>query len=149
MYLSLTKISLMSFLKNKAHAKKVGHTSEFLFWHLLMNLKNNYLFKKLMKQTNKKYKFNIYNVQFIKTPGDIFILQLCTINLDEISYSSWVIECNGLRLVILYHFSLLSPLLPLLTVWKINFFLKNEKTLGDAIILHMLTKNHNHMMYGS
>ena len=27
-------------VKNHTHVKKVGHTLEFLFWHLLMNLKN-------------------------------------------------------------------------------------------------------------
>ena len=32
-------------------------------WHLLMNLKNNYSLKKLLKWANKKYKnFNIYNI---------------------------------------------------------------------------------------
>ena len=32
-------------------------------WHLLMNLKNNYLLKKLLKWSNKKCKnFNIYNI---------------------------------------------------------------------------------------
>ena len=36
-------------------------------WHLLMNLKNNYLLKKLLKWVNKKCKnFNIYNVVFLK-----------------------------------------------------------------------------------
>ena len=36
-------------------------------WHLLMNLKNNYLFKKLLKWANKKCKnFNIYNVVFFE-----------------------------------------------------------------------------------
>ena len=35
------------------------------FWHLLMNLKNNYLLKKLLKWVNKKCKnFNIYNIVF-------------------------------------------------------------------------------------
>ena len=36
-------------------------------WHLLMNLKNNYLLKKLLKWANKKYKnFNICNVVFFQ-----------------------------------------------------------------------------------
>ena len=35
-------------------------------WHLLMNLKNNYLSKNLLKWANKKCKnFNIYNVAFL------------------------------------------------------------------------------------
>ena len=36
-------------------------------WHLLMNLKNNYLLKNLLKWANKKCKnFNIYNVVFFE-----------------------------------------------------------------------------------
>ena len=36
-------------------------------WHLLMNLKTNYLLKKPLKWANKKCKnFNIYNVVFFK-----------------------------------------------------------------------------------
>ena len=62
-------------------------------WHLLINLKNNYLLKKLLKWANKKYKnFNICNVVFFqkksKTRGDIIILHLCTKNLDDMIYSS-------------------------------------------------------------
>ena len=37
------------------------------FWHLLMNLKNKKLFKKLLKWANKRQNnFNIYNVVFKK-----------------------------------------------------------------------------------
>ena len=36
-------------------------------WDLLINLKNNYLLKKLLKWANRKCKdFSIYNVAFIK-----------------------------------------------------------------------------------
>ena len=36
-------------------------------WHLLMNLKNNYYLKRLLKWANKKYKnFNICIVLFLK-----------------------------------------------------------------------------------
>ena len=77
--------------------KKVGHFSEFIsVWHLLMNLKNNHLLKKLLKWVNKKCKnFSIYNVVVVvvfskkrKTPGDIVILNLRTQNLDDMIYSS-------------------------------------------------------------
>ena len=45
--------------------KRVGHYSELLFWHLPMNLKHKYLFKKLFKWANKKQNnFNIYNAEF-------------------------------------------------------------------------------------
>ena len=48
--------------KSHTHVKKVGHTS---VWNLLINLKNNYLLKKLLKWANKKCKnFNIQNVLF-------------------------------------------------------------------------------------
>ena len=37
------------------------------FWDLLMNLKNNYLLKKLLDWTNKKQNnFNIYNIASFK-----------------------------------------------------------------------------------
>ena len=39
-------------IKNDTHVKKVGNTSEFLFWNLLMNLKNK-LLKKLVKWAHK------------------------------------------------------------------------------------------------
>ena len=82
--------------KNHTHVKKPGHTSESV-WYLLINLKDNYLFIKTVEVTYKKCKnFNIYNVVFLfkklklKTPGDIIILHLCTKNLDDMIYSSWV-----------------------------------------------------------
>ena len=51
-------------VKNHAHVKKVGQTSGFVC-HLRINLKNNYLLKKLLKETNKICNnFNIYNFVF-------------------------------------------------------------------------------------
>ena len=47
-------------------------------------------------------------------------------------------------MVILGHFLPFYPLRP-----QKSRFLKMEKFAGDIIILHMYTKNHNHMMYGS
>ena len=44
--------SVRSEIKNHTHVKKVVHTSEFIFWNLLTNLKNK-LLKKLLKWTNK------------------------------------------------------------------------------------------------
>ena len=47
-----------------------------------------------------------------KTPGGVIILQLCTKNLNMI-YSSWDIECDRLKLVIMGHyFPSLHPLPP-------------------------------------
>ena len=65
-------------------------------------------------------------------------------NLDDMIYSSWDMEQNIPKLVILGHF---LPLYPLKTT-KIKI-LKNQKFAGDIIILSMCTKNHNHIMYGS
>ena len=74
---------------------KVGHTSEFRLWYLLMNFeKQLFINKKLLKWVNQKHKnFNIYNVVFKKKkkrkpPGDIIILHLCTKNLDDMIYCS-------------------------------------------------------------
>ena len=58
-------------------------------------------------------------------------------------YSSWDIECDGLKVVILCHF---SPL-PSKNLKKHNFE-KMKKISGD-IILHVCTKNYNHMMFRS
>ena len=96
--------------KNLTHAKKVGHTSEFLFgiywciWH----------FFKRNKKNTCRYPYW---------------------NLDMI-YSSWDIEQNTLKLVILGHF------LPLYTPKKPpkSKFWKIKKFVGDIIILQMCTK---------
>ena len=55
-------------ITQKSHkCKKGGAHLRISFWHLLMNLKNNYLLKKLLKWANKKCKnFNVYNVVFFK-----------------------------------------------------------------------------------
>ena len=96
-----------------------------------MNLKNNYLLKILLKWANKKCKnFNISNVRFFflkkrKTPGDIIILHLCTKDLDDIIYSSWDIECDRLKLVILGHFFSFYP--PLVKTQKIKILKKWKK----------------------
>ena len=53
-----------------------------------------------------------------ETPGDIIILHLCTKNLDMI-YSSWDIERDGQKLVILGHFlHFFSPKIPLKKILK-------------------------------
>ena len=44
-----------------------------------------------------------------KTPGDIIILHLCTKNLDDMIYSSWNIESDWLKLVIMGHFLSFYP----------------------------------------
>ena len=47
-------------------------------------------------------------------------------------------------------FTLLPHTPPLfLKTWKIRILIKQKTIAGDIIILHMCTKNHNHMRYGS
>ena len=60
-------------------------------------------------------------------------------------YSSWGIEENKLKLVILGHF---LPFIRLKNP-KNQTFEKMKTFARDIIILHMCTKNHNHMTYGS
>ena len=48
--------------------------------------------------------FNLKKKKKKKTPGDVIILQLCTKNLDDMTYSSWDTERDILKLVILGHF---------------------------------------------
>ena len=60
-------------------------------------------------------------------------------------YNSCDIEPNILKLVILGHF---LPFYPLKKPQK-SKFRKVKKFAGDIIILHMFSKNHNHMIYGS
>ena len=111
-------------------------------WDLLINLKNNYLLKKLLKWANRKCKdFSIYNVAFIKkqqkkTIGDIMILHLCTKHLDDMIYTVL------LKLVIMGRF---LPFYSPPKTLKYQNFEKMKRTAGDIIILHTCTKNHNHI----
>ena len=81
-----------------------------------MNLKNNYLLKKLLKWANKKY-FNIFNIYkvvlFLKDKEknqDIILFYTCVPNILLIMiYSSWDIEFDRLKLVIM---GLLLPFYP-------------------------------------
>ena len=60
-------------------------------------------------------------------------------------YSFWDIEQNILKLVILGHF---LPFYHPKKTLKSKFW-KMKKFAGDIVIVHMCTKNHNNMMYGS
>ena len=53
--------------------------------------------------------------------------------------------CDRQVFVILDHFLPFTPLI----IWKIKILKKWKKTLGDIIILHKCTKNHDHMLYCS
>ena len=91
--------------------------------------------KKLLKQANQKQNnFNICNVWFkkrIKKNNCKYHYQ----NLDDMIYSSWDIEQKRLKKTALKKI-------------KNQNFEKIKKTVGDIIILHTCTKNHDHMMHG-
>ena len=77
----------------KSHTWEEGGAQlKISFWHLLMNLKNKYLFKKMLKLANKKQNnFNIYNAASKKKDKqkarDIIMLHLCNKNLEDMIYS--------------------------------------------------------------
>ena len=67
LYIVGTKIHEINYPSNdisiitKITHKEGGAHHRISVWHLLINLKNNFLSKKLLKWANKKYKyFNIY-----------------------------------------------------------------------------------------
>ena len=81
-----------------------------------------------------------------KTPGDIIILPMLTMNDSQMMYGSWDMECNKQNF--LSFRTAFYPFTPL-TTWKIKILKKWKKIPGDIIILHMCTINDHHMMYGS
>ena len=91
------------FYKNHTHVKKVGHTSEFLFDIYWWTWKTNNYLKKCWSGPIKNKIILIFTM-----------LQCCIFlkkknhseNLDSMIYSSWDIEQNILKLVILGHFLL-------------------------------------------
>ena len=82
-----------------------------------------------------------------KTPGEIILLHMCTINQDHMIYGSWDIKNKGQSF-----FLILGPFLPFdpHNNPKNQYFEKiKKKTPKDIIILHLCTTNDNHIMYGS
>ena len=73
-----------------------------------------------------------------KKPGDIIILQMCTINHN--------MECD--KQDFLSFLAIFCPFTPL-TLRKIKILKKRKKPPRDIIILHKCTIKDNHMMYGS
>ena len=97
-----------------------------------------------------------------KTPGDIIILHMCTINDNHMMYGSWDIDSTsspahlalGKRLIFSATDRLFVTLDHSLPFYHPNNLEnqnleKTKKTPGDIIILHLCTINDNHIMYGS
>ena len=84
------------------------------------------------------YPLTIRKIKMRKTPGDISILQMCTINDNHMVYGSWDMEPDGQNVL---PFWTIFALLPL----KNQNFENTKKTPGD-IILQKCTKYHDHML---
>ena len=94
------------------------------------------ILKTWKKTKNKKQKK--------KTPEDIIILQMCTINDSHMMYGSWDTEHNGHNFLSFWTF--FYPFTPL-TILKIKTMQNWKKTPGYIIILHKCAKNHDHMLH--
>ena len=89
--------------------KKVGHNSEFLFAIYWWTWKTTIYLKSCWSGPIKNVKILIFTILYFfkkikkhlyKTP----VLVLCTKNLHDMICSSWDIECDILKLVIMGHF---------------------------------------------
>ena len=91
-----------------------------------------------MRQENQNFKID-------KTPQDIIILNICTINDNHIwLYSSWDMEHN--RQIFLSFWIVFCPFID---PENQNFGKTKKKIPEDVIILQMCTISDSHMMYGS
>ena len=82
-----------------------------------------------------------------KTPRDIIILHICTINDNHIMYSSWVMKRDRPNFFVIL--DRILPFYPTNNPKNQNFGKMKKKKTGDIIILHMYTINDNRIMYGS
>ena len=108
-------------------------------------LEKQLFIKKLLKWANKICK-NIYNVTFFKK------IKKNTCNFTLMYRKYWWYDLQFLRYRVwqteIGHYGSFFALLhPSLKTQKIRILKK--KIAGDIIILHMCTKNHNYMRYGS
>ena len=107
-----------------------------------MNLKNNYLKDCWSRPIKNKIILILAMLHLLKkTKKNTWRYHYFT----PMIYSSWDIEHDGLKLVILGHF---LPFYSPKHSRKQNFE-KMKKIAGDIIILLVRTKNQNHMMHGS
>ena len=81
-----------------------------------------------------------------KKVGNFIILHMCTINDNQMMYSSWDTEHE--RQIFLSFWTIFCPITPL-TTQNIKILKKLKKNPADIIILQMCTIIYNHMKYGS
>ena len=120
-------------------------TPHNVFLAFIDKLEKQIIIKKTVEVGQQKTNnFNIYNVAFFLKKITKNTCRYHYQNLEDMIYSSWDIEQNKQKLVILGNFFAFIPLkTPISKFWKM------KKFDGHIIILRMCTKNHNHMMYGS
>ena len=111
-------------------------------WHLLKNLKNNCLLKNCWSGPIKNARILIFTILYLKkkkeerkTPEYVTILHLCNKNLGNMIYSSWDIECDRMKLVIMDHF------LPFYHYWLQQLiFGKNVKKTLEILFFYVYQK---------
>ena len=104
------------------------------FFVLLDNILHFYPLKTLKIRILKKTK---------ERPGDI-ILHMSAIIDNHVMYGSWDMKRD--RQNFLSFWTVFCPFTPL-KLWKMKILKKMNKRLGDIIILHKFTKNHDHVLY--
>ena len=80
------------------------------------------------------------------TPGDIITLHKYTKNHYHMLYCSWDRACDGLFFILGYFLPFYPPNSPKIKIYE---KMKKKKKIGDIIILHICTKNYDHMIYCS
>ena len=117
------------FWRKKSHTCEEGGAQPRIpVWHLLINLKNNYLFKKLLKWANKKCKnFYIYIVVFfLKKNKEKHLEMLFT----HVHQKSWWYDSHFLRQTEIGNYGSFFHLLPFpLKTQKIRILKKWKKLL--------------------
>ena len=88
---------------------------------------------------------NNQNFEKLKKLLEISLFYTCVSRTSHMRYGSWDIEWGTIFFVILGH---ILPFYPPNNPEN-QTFEKIKKASGDVIILHMCTKNHDHMMYAS
>ena len=102
-----------------------------------------YTFPFYPSNSPKKWNFKIMK----NRSGDITILQKCTKNLDHMLFYTWGMMCDICNCYFSF-WAVFCPFNPPNSP-KNNNFKKLKTPPGYIIILHLCTKNHDHMLYCS
>ena len=147
--------------KNQTYVKKVG-PNRISFWHLLVNLKNKYLFKKVLKWANKKQNnFNIYNAALKKKKKiNWWYHYLTTVyqkswwyDLQFLRYRVWQTEISNFRPIHFWPFYPLTQKIKILKKWKklleiLSFYTCLPKvTKTWCMVLETHSETHNFLSF--